>query len=460
MTRFDAPNPAYEGTRNAQWSDAAPPDMRSPDHLWGEYWQRFNTFSIPISDSVGYFEMAMTIAKASKNKADFEQKFAQENERRLHQLHSVLNDMFWEIPRRSPFLVQNSDARKFRCLEHFVRVSDGYILARTDKEPAKIVVEKQDSARETPLEEKEQIVIQGEPETLIGETSRSLSADADDEEYLSPEGAIDDDECFSQHPYDIDWCYKLIQEHEPRRMRHGESDTFMRMTFESAMRASDNSASYTLNSDDDTPSTQEVRSLTSNDSQDLEGGDESLATQDGRRRPSSLSSKSRNLDSAKKRVRFDDDEDISTHEPKRRKLEDSPTHTETSPTPQTTRASFSQAAPGSASKKRSRSDEDEEDNGFKRQKIETLPRPPSPVPIASSTEDGSTDHLVQTISEKELREQVPQSNNGRHKRRKQKPTPPASRAKSSRTIPNTRSSRRGKSSTRWELDSSGKPRST
>ncbi|KAM0522354.1 hypothetical protein ACHAPE_001943 [Trichoderma viride] len=354
MTRFDAPNPAYEGTRNAQWSDAAPPDMRSPDHLWGEYWQRFNTFSIPISDSIGYFEIAMTIAKASKNKADFEQKFAQENERRLHQLHSVLNDMFWDIPRRSPFLVQNSDARKFRCLEHFVRVSDGYILARTDKEPAEIVI------------------VQGEPETLLGETSRSLSADADDEEYLGPERAIDDDECFSQHPYDIDWCYKLIQEREPRRMRHRESDSFMRTTFESAMRASDNSASYTLNSDDDTPSIQEVRSLTSNDSQDLEREDESLATQDGRKRPSSLSSKSRNSNSAKKRVRFDDDEDISTHEPKRRKLEDSPTHNEISPTPQTTRASSLQAAPGSASKKRPRSDEDEEDDGFKRRKIESL----------------------------------------------------------------------------------------
>ncbi|KAM0463011.1 hypothetical protein ACHAPV_003136 [Trichoderma viride] len=461
MARFDAPNPTYEAERNAQWSKAAPPGMRSPDHLWGEYWQRFNTFSIPISDSNGYFAIAMTVAKVSKNKADFERRFAEENERRLHELHSVLNDMFWDIPRRSPFLVEKSDARQLSCLEHFVRVSDGYILARkADTEPAKIVVEKQESTAENSLQEKGQIVIEDELETLIGETSRSPSADSDDEEYLRPERLSHEDEYFSQFPCDVDWGYKLNEEHKARRVSHRESDAFMRTNFESLMPASDDFASYTLNSDDDTPSIQQVPSLTSNDSQDLEKGNESLATQDGLRKRSSVSSKSRSLNSAKKRIRFDADEDISTHEPKRRKLENTSAHAETSPTRQTTRGSSIQAANGSASRKRSRSDEDEEDNGFKRQKIESLPRPPSPLSIASSAEDESTDHLARGNSEKVPDKEAPESNNGRPKRRKQKPTSPTSRAKSSRNTLHTRSSRRVKSSTLWELDSSGKPRLT
>ncbi|KAL7900155.1 hypothetical protein HDV63DRAFT_370508 [Trichoderma sp. SZMC 28014] len=498
MGRFDAPDPGYQNTKNTQWYHAAPRDIRSPDQLWKEYWQRFNTFSIPLLDEEGYFKIATTIAKDSRSKEDFERRFEKHNERQLGKFHSMLGYMFWylllekTLPPRASVPGETSDPKNLRCLEDIARLLFGYFLDRKDdiKNP-KIVVEKQDYTEEDSLPEGAPASVEDETETLIREMDRSPSVDSDYEEFLrtgvireewasqpphdidlgyrldeeykarqesekiivekqdhteentcqerghkhiedetaelitetSPTSSTDREyeEC-QEYPYgqdenkwssqlpgdgDVDWGYKLDAKYKARRMRHKESDIFARTEFESPMLLPDDAASHALNSDDDTPSIQQVSSLISNDSQDLEERDESLATQDAQRRRSSISSKSNSTNSAKKKP-----------------------------------------------------DEDEEDNGYKRQKIETLPRPPSPVPVAGSTEDDLANHLALGSSENVVEEQAPEGNNGGRKRRKQKPTTPSSRAKSSRNTLNTRSSRRAKSSTLWELDSSGKPRST
>ncbi|UKZ66552.1 uncharacterized protein TrAtP1_007724 [Trichoderma atroviride] len=312
-------------------------------------------------------------------------------------------------------LVRSPPAQKLRCLDHFVQLLHTYVYQRkSDKKPKTIVVEKQGHTKENSRQERGHELMEDETEELIREIIPAPSADPEYEKSLDEEFSSED-EWGTQLPEDIDYGYKLDQEY---KMRYGGSNTFARAEFESSMLLSDDAASHTLNSEDDTPSIQQVPSLISNDSQDLKEGNESLATQDELRRRSSISSESQGSNSAKKRVRFDDDEDISIHEPKRPKVDNSLAHTETSPTPQATRASSIQAAHGSASRKRSRSDEDEEDNGYKRQKIESLPRPPSPVPNASFTEDDSANHLAQGSSEKVLEEQVPESDNGGRKRRK------------------------------------------
>ncbi|KAK1241420.1 hypothetical protein MKX08_001394 [Trichoderma sp. CBMAI-0020] len=463
MGRFDAPDPAYEKTKNTKWFEAAPPGMRSPDHLWEKYWQRFNMYSIPISDEEEYFKIALEVAEESESKEDFERKFEEKNKERFQTLDFVLDRSYCSIQgtlaareSQHPAHAANPRAKNLNCLEHLVRLLNYYVnedvsQRKAEKESETIVVEKQDYTKENSRQERGHMSIEDETEKLIGETSPTPSVDLEYEEYLDGK-RLDEDEWGSQPPHDIDWAYKLDQEYKARQMRQGGSSTFAKAEFESLKLLSDDAASHTLNSDDDIPSIQQIPSLVSNDSQGPTEGNESLATQDELRRRSSISSKS------KKRARFDDDEDISTHEPKRRRLENTLMHTETSPISPTTCTSSIQSANGSASRKRSRSDEDEEDNGFKRQKIESLPHPPSPAPSACSMEDDSTSHLAQGSSEGVLEEKAPESNNGRHKRRKQKPTPPTSRANSSRNILNTRSSRRAKSSTLWELDSSGKPR--
>ncbi|KAL7925189.1 hypothetical protein ACQKWADRAFT_285311 [Trichoderma austrokoningii] len=442
MARFDAPDPTYEREANAQWYKTAPHDMRSPDHLWGEYWQRFNTFRIPLFDRDEYFKMAMAIAKVSKSKEDFERRFEESNKRREKELRSMLKRIFWDLEDTEPTLASygaTSEVTKLSCLEHLVRLINGFIFDRKAAiESAKIVIEKQDTTEESLLQEKGQIVIEDETETLIRGMSRSPSTDPAYEYGITQ----------SPDESNYDWAYESNKEQRAAQERYKESETFFRTDFESLMPASDDAASHTLNSDDDTPSMQQVPSLISGGSRDLEEGN---------------SSKSSSMNSAKKRVRFDNDEDISnvgTHEPKRRKIENTLAHADTSPISPTTRASSIQATNANASRKRSRSDEDEEDNGYKRQKIEALPRPPSPAPVVSSVEDESTNHLAQENSGKIPEEQVPESNSGGRQRRKQKPKSPSLRAKSSRNALNTRSSRRAKSSTLWELDTSGKPRRT
>jgi hypothetical protein len=460
MSRYNAPNPLYENARNSQWLEAAPHGMRSPDHLWGKYWQRFNTFEIPIFDRVEYFQTAMDIAKVSKSEQDFERRFEEKNQQRRGLLESVLNDMFWQIKRRAPFDAENSDERTLGSLENFVAALCGYILDQKKKrDSANIVVEKQASTGETPLQENGQKITEDETDVLIGGKSRSPSADPENEKYSSP-GKLpdDDDDCYSQLPHDVDWGYEFEQEYKARQARHIESNTFLKEVFESLMSTTDDTASYMLKSNEDILSIEQAPSLVSNDSQDPEEANE-IMTQDGKRRRSSISSES-SINSAKKRVRFDDDEDISNHEPKRRKLDNALAHSETFSTPQISSSSSAQAVHGSASRKRSRSDEDEVDNGYKRQKIETLPRPSSPISSSNSTRGDSTNHPAQGVSERVLEEQVPESNNGGRKRRKQKPTSPTSRVKTSRSTLNTRSSRRAEAFALLELDSSGKPRLT
>ncbi|KAL6904325.1 hypothetical protein GGI43DRAFT_317096 [Trichoderma evansii] len=464
MSRFKAPYPGNENTKNTEWSQAAPRGMRSPDHLWGEYWQRFNMFRIPIFDKVEYFRTAVALAKDSKSKEDFERKFEEVNERRLQELQSLLSKMFWNFnniekgpPHRAAH-IETSDARTLRCLEHFIRILNDYVFDQeADTGPTKIVVEKQNYTEENSLNEGGEIFVEDETETLIREISRSPSADPEYEEYLRT-GRVPD-EWSSQLNPDVDWTYEFNKEHKSGRVHHRESDTFTRTNFDCLTSTSDDTDPHTLNSDDDILSIQQVPSLTSNDSQDFEEANETTATKDGLRRRSSISSKSGSSNSAKKRVRFsDDDEDVSIHEPKRRKLETTLANAPNSPTPQSS-SGIKQASHGGVSRKRSRPDDDEEDNGYKRQKIESVPRSTSPILHDSCTEDESASRLAQGTSEKVPEEHAPESNNGRRKQQKQKSTLQTSRAKSPQNAPNTRSSRRAKSSTLWELDSSGKSRS-
>ncbi|KAL7938694.1 hypothetical protein V8C35DRAFT_288896 [Trichoderma chlorosporum] len=445
MVRFEAPYPGGEKKRNSQWYHAAPRDIRSPDHLWKEYWQRFNTFRIPIFDEEEYFSTAVMIAKDSKNKKDFERKFDEINNKRFRELNILLGSMHKDIsdnfPSRIPRMA-TSDARAFTCIEHFVRLLAGYILDRkADAEAAKIVVEKQDYTEENPLQEGGEIFVEDETETLIGEDSQKPPVNPKYEQYLATGLYPSDDEdgWDSQLPFNIDEGYKWNEEINGAYTKQ----------FESWKPASDDN---TLNSDGDVPSVQQVPSLTSSDTQGFEEANETAATKDGLRRRSSISSKSSSPNSAKKRVRFsdeDEDEDVSIHEPKRQKMENPLAPTPISPAADVP-SPIKQVAGASASRKRSRPiEEEEEDNGYKRQRTENVPRPPSPTSPASSTEDESAFHLAHETLEKAPKERA--SNNGRRKQRIQKSTPKPSRAKSPGNTLNTRPLRRAKPSLFWGL---------
>ncbi|KAL6887162.1 hypothetical protein HDV57DRAFT_488171 [Trichoderma longibrachiatum] len=75
MPPFEAPSPSQCEEHLSKWQRHVAPEMQSPDLLFGEYWQRFNTISVPILGQHRYLDYAIEIAKLSKNKTDFERIF-------------------------------------------------------------------------------------------------------------------------------------------------------------------------------------------------------------------------------------------------------------------------------------------------------------------------------------------------------------------------------------------------
>ncbi|KAM0254878.1 hypothetical protein ACHAQJ_006315 [Trichoderma viride] len=521
MPRFKAPYPGSQRSRNTAWARAAHPGMSDADHLWRDYWERFNTIQIPIFSEEEYFQTAIAVAKASKDKEDFERIFEETNKQRGEIFRVLMRDISWKIdnskerfPSRAAFLT-TFDACNNSCLEHFVGLLKGNVFgweadveeldaeseALSDdgdgttkigeetqiplKEEKQISVEEEtqipvDEETQNPLKEETQMPIEEETQTPVEEETqipveRELQSPIEEEtrgtieEKKTPVDWYDYSlnseilpEWETQYDPEWDWTYRSPNERKASRERYGEDFVFLGTYSEYYAPTSDDTAPRALVSDDEIPSMQQLPPSLLSDTPVSEKGDEGNTTQDVLGKQLSSPSNSGSSTLAKKRVRFDVDDDIIDPEPKRRKLENATTHTPTSPTPHSS-SSIQQAAGGSVSKKRSRSDDDdeeEEDNGYKRQRIESLPSPPtSHTTPASSTEDVSINHLSPGNPEKLPEKQDPETTNGGRRRRKQTSTSRTPRAKSSRNILNTRSSRRAKSSTLWELDSSGKPHS-
>jgi hypothetical protein len=457
--------------------------MSDPDLLWGEYWERFNTIRIPILGEDEYFNSAIAIVKASKDKEDFERLFEKTNKQRWEKFRSLMVNISREIDRtEESFPCQAAHLATFNacnnsCLEHFVGLLKGHVLGweadvvESHAEPEALSDNSdvtKEISRETqkPIEEETQNPLREETQIPIEEETQGPIEE--DYSYDYPLTGQIPPEWESQHDPERDWTYRTPSERKASRERYEENFVFIGTYSEYLAPTADDAAPGARDSDDEVPSLQQLPSLLLDDTSISEKEDEGKATQDVLGKHLSSPSKDENSTLTKKRVRFDDDDDddIINHEHKRRKLENTTAHTPTSPTSPTSHASSSiqQPAGGGVSKKRSRSDDEEEDeeedNGYKRQKIESLPSPPtSHTSPASSTEDISTSHLPSENPEKNPEEQVPETISGERKRRKQSSTSRAPRTKSSRNIPNTRSSRRAKSSTLWELDSSGKPHS-
>ncbi|KAL7938272.1 hypothetical protein V8C35DRAFT_146081 [Trichoderma chlorosporum] len=558
MPRFKAPYPVNNRTRNGQWSKVAPPGMRSPDMLWGKYWQQFNTFPIPISCDDDYFETAMSFAKMSEKKEDFERRFEEHNQRRYQQLRSLFASMTRDIDEKTFPCHDAYDAAlnacRQGCLQQLVEVLNGCVhgwpadAAEPGAEPptdngnvAKKGILKSRNHAKKKFRKREHTPIEDVTKSFIREGSLSLSTSTE-------ESSLEE-----EHTPIEDVTRSFVRERSPS----AESDY--------------HSCFSSLCSNDSDPETSGGTFLPPDWGYNYEASRTFKAKQDNYgdgatpfiqqapspSRDSPVSSKNTNPSSAKRGVRFVDEDDATPrHEPKR-KLGNATPYT---PTPhassslqQSTDGSTSRKRPrpneeeqedddgykrqkiesllppatsphassslqqpsdGSTSRKRSRPDEEEqeEDDGYKRQKIESplppqfrltspllygsqqtgvhprrdpdptkktmdtsvkkiesSPPPTSPAPLASSTENTSTAHLPQDDAENLQQEQFPNqlpqeqvqeaNNNGGRKQPRQKPRLQTSRAKSPQSTPGTRSSRRIKSSTLWELDFSGNPHS-
>ncbi|KAL7946060.1 hypothetical protein V8C42DRAFT_322350 [Trichoderma barbatum] len=437
---FEAPNIVYERRANEAWDQGAPDFLGGAYQLWGIHWDRFNTMQIPILGKKEYFDTAMTIAKASKSKQEFESKFEEINKQRKEMLLATMKHISREIFTKDDiFPCKDAEARASiacatGCLDHFIRLLEGSVFGW---------------------------------EADVVEPDEPITFDENGEEYIGVE--FDEDGNCIRFPLEcesgglnFDITYSSFDSPRKRSPEESRDNVIFTGTYAEYLASKSGRKTHgSLDSDKRLASTRKLQALQSSDAFIPDKGGEESGTQDAPRKHLNDPSGDGSSTSTKKRVRFIDGDvdEVAGHQPKRRKLNDS-----AAPTPTLETAhSIQQSSSGSVTGKRSRPDDgdDDEDNGFKRQKIESLLS--SPTPHASSiesAEDMSTNIPPQETPAKSLEAQDTDAIvKGERKRRKRSSASRGPYARPPGNPSTSRSSRRGTSSTLWELDTSGKPHS-
>ncbi|KAL7896926.1 hypothetical protein HDV63DRAFT_74316 [Trichoderma sp. SZMC 28014] len=132
---FEGPLPTENWSLYCKWSQNVEPEMKSPELLWVDYWERFNTVKIPILHEHGFFETALEIAKLSKDKEEFEQRFEEHNRNRKEELLKSMSkawtDTFFdrEVRERGypDALRKARSACLTGCLHDFLQVVKGVV---------------------------------------------------------------------------------------------------------------------------------------------------------------------------------------------------------------------------------------------------------------------------------------------------------------------------------------------
>ncbi|UKZ79678.1 hypothetical protein TrVFT333_007438 [Trichoderma virens FT-333] len=135
MAPFQAPKWYTQKTKNDLWSETVPIDMSNvKTQLWGQYWNRFNTFAIPIMDVNKYFETAMAIAKTSRDEKDFERQFDKINKQRQEILLKTMQTLMKEINDRGKIIFPCEDVENIAhaacrtgCFDYFIRLVNGSV---------------------------------------------------------------------------------------------------------------------------------------------------------------------------------------------------------------------------------------------------------------------------------------------------------------------------------------------
>ncbi|KAL7803364.1 hypothetical protein V8C44DRAFT_344475 [Trichoderma aethiopicum] len=446
---FEPPNPVHHRYKNSEWRRTAPPDIKHPDFLWEDYWQRFNTMQIPLFDEDEYYETAIAIAKESNDQQDFEEKFERQNREQRKKLLAVMSHALEDALANAETFKSNDAwltaiyASQTGCLQYFVRLLEAASSGR------EAVMVEADAEHEVPRNSYAGEVMNDKTRKPAEEGTRDMvpeaQAHSDYRDYPYMNGPMPRDWA-AQHPDDYEWNYKTRSEYN-RRDETPSDDIIIAAP----------AVEYATASNDAAPNS---TSRTSSVRQPLPPfpSDGHLVTEDDEKAAEKAPASSLGEDGStaltKKRIRSD--EDATAQKPKRRKLEH-----DAAPTP--TRQ---------ASRKRSRSDDDSEDNGYKRQKMESLPSPPTSH--TSSTElgeDTTTDEIPSTSPNNASANNEPRKPSEsletsgadtadvKRKRRKGGSVSRTTHAKASQTPQNCRSLRGSKSSPLWELDSSGKPHS-
>ncbi|KAK2006153.1 hypothetical protein LZ32DRAFT_611518 [Colletotrichum eremochloae] len=108
MPAFQPPGMTYE--KNKAWRRIAKPDFSNPKMIWGDYWRRFNTITVPLLDEDAYFADVMAAAKHAENRGHLEELLAEKHEERRRDLDKAIRD----IALSSIYFRQHSSSRTTR----------------------------------------------------------------------------------------------------------------------------------------------------------------------------------------------------------------------------------------------------------------------------------------------------------------------------------------------------------
>ncbi|RFU81622.1 hypothetical protein TARUN_570 [Trichoderma arundinaceum] len=516
MPIFDPPYPGNQRERNTEWRRDAHISICDVDFLWGLFWHRYNTIQIPIFGEEEYFQIAIAIARRTKNREEFEKEFEKTNKERREALRRLMGAATLKSMGEAGFPCKAAqDAAFFAgqtgCLEYFIKLLKGTvygweadIVGEEELDPAdKESSASADGKRQSPAVGKPQSPANEKPQSPAIEIPRTLGDDMpspiDDYDHarsLQLQLELPDD-CHTQDFDSWDLDYYAPGQLEAELEAQAGAVFYIGTVYQYAAPtpastnglepASEQKSSLPL------PSCASISEKGREEKRTQDVLDEQLVPDDENSTPKS-----------RKRVRFNDDDDhINNHGHKRRKLE-----APVSP-------SIQQVSSESLARKRPRSrdeNDENEDAGRKRQKTEssastsasapasstssppstsapssistsvspsspssssfsssisassastTSPLPTSPS-LAVVTENTSANELPQEGADSAGKKRAANTSNSRRqpppKRKTISRTPRTRQTRPPPSISSTRSSRRSKSSALWELDSSGKPR--
>ncbi|OTA05106.1 hypothetical protein A9Z42_0057090 [Trichoderma parareesei] len=407
---------------------------------------------IPLFDEDEYYKIAIAVAKESSGQEEFEQKLDKINRQQRKKLTAIMDHALKDALANAETFTSNDAwltaiyASQTGCLQYFVQLLEGVVSGR------KAAVVGADAEHEAPLDNDIHENLDAKARNPAEEQTRDVvleaRAHADYSGYPYMNGPMPR-YWDAQHPDDYELDYRTRSEGSTREQTPSDEIILTGPCVEYTSFTSDGTTYGASEAVSQSPPTQQLPRPISSDKRLLtkDNGDAVREVQ--------ISTLGDDGSAALTKKRVRPDEDAVVQEPKRRKLEHN-----AAPTP-----------PRQNPRKRSRSDDDGEDNGYKRQKIESLPSPPtSHTSSAESGEDTAADGVPSTspgnaLANNQLRNQSKSlgtpgagTAHGKRKYRKGGPVLRTTRAKASRAASQTprtyRSSRRSTSSSLWELDAS------
>ncbi|KXH64143.1 hypothetical protein CNYM01_13530 [Colletotrichum nymphaeae SA-01] len=91
MPAFQPPKMTYE--KNKAWRRIAKPDFHNTKMIWGDYWRRYNTITVPLLDEDAYFADVIAAAKHAENRGHLEELLAAKYEERRRDLDIFIRDI-------------------------------------------------------------------------------------------------------------------------------------------------------------------------------------------------------------------------------------------------------------------------------------------------------------------------------------------------------------------------------